>query len=106
MELTWEQKLEAMNTLAECRILMRKPKDWYIIQPGVEIKHNGMLGSVRGDGIGPFEAVTNKWNAMTILEPGEYIVIHAMREDRQAFKWNGFMWERINEKQMQELHGT
>lgn len=92
----YEQKLYALNSLGECKILMRKPGDWYVSQ-STEVKNNGMLEGRYGNGCTPQEAIVNHWERLTELAEHEYIIIHAGREDRKAVKWNGFMWEAVKE---------
>lgn len=91
----YEQKLHALNALGECKILMRKPGDWYVSQ-GTEVKNKGMLEGRFGNGASPEEAIENHWSELTELVHGEYIVIHP-RGERKAVKWNGFMWEDVKE---------
>jgi hypothetical protein len=35
--MNWEQKLAALNALAECELRMRCPGDWYVLQSDVQI---------------------------------------------------------------------
>ena len=95
--MTWEQKLEACNALCECSLIMRKPGDWYV-HHGIEISQSGLLLGAYGNGTTPEEAVMNHWDEITKLKPGEHLVIHAMGPNRQAVKWNGYMWQSVTEK--------
>lgn len=106
IRLTWEQKLVALNVLAKCTLEMRKPGDWWVYQQ-VEKKVGTVLEAIFGEGIGPEEAVEWHWKQMTQdVKEGEYLVTYGMdREKRKAHKWNGFMWEPVDEKRMQELYG-
>ena len=94
--MTWEQKLEACNALGECSLLMRKTGDWYV-QHGAEISQGGMLLGASGNGTTPETAVLNHWDELTHLKPGEHLVINAMGPNRQAVKWNGCMWQSVQE---------
>jgi hypothetical protein len=105
MEMTWEQKFVALNMLAKCSLEMRKPSDWFVGQ-AIEKKVGDMLEAVFGEGTNPAGAVLDHWLRVTNLKEGEYLVINSMdKENRKAYKWNGFMWEQVDEKRMQELYG-
>lgn len=93
--MTWEQKLQAMNALGPVDVRMRKPRDWYTTQGRVDIGGDGMLSSVGGCGETPELAVEARWEAMTVLPPGKYIVVAAGSDDRKHVLWNGFMWEEL-----------
>lgn len=90
--MNWEQKLAALNAISECRLLMRKPGDWYVSQ-SVERKEGHMLASAYGNGATPQEAVENHWTE--VAEASSYtnpIVLSAYGPDRREVFWNGFMW--------------
>lgn len=94
--MNWEQKLYALNALAEAKLLMRKPGDWYVSQ-SAEIKNGAVLEGSYGNVASPEEAVEDHWETLTRLAPGQYIVVRAFRDDRKAVRWNGFMWEAVIE---------
>jgi hypothetical protein len=94
--MTWEQKLQALNALAECRLIMREPGRWYVNQH-IEIKDGGVLGSVSGNGENPIEAVNSHWDKVTNLPDRQYIVCNAYGGQRTAFRWAGFMWRAVDE---------
>lgn len=95
--MTWEQKLQALCAFAECHLIMRKPGDWYVSQ-SVEVKDNGVLIGSFGNGADPEEAVLDHWDTLTEkLAPHQYLVTRAMSGNRKAVRWNGFMWESVNE---------
>ena len=103
MELTWEQKFEAIQALhplgcTEVTLHMRKPGDWYMSIPRVEIKKGPILASAGESGNGVVECVRNTWNTITNLPANEYLVINSFGDKRKAVKWNGFMWKEINEE--------
>lgn len=102
--MTYEQKLMAMQSLGKCHLMMRQPGDWYVYN-NIAIKSRGCFESRYGEGVNPEQAVLDYWNKLTILKPGEYVVIGGTSEKREAFEWNGFMWARVNEKTMQEIYG-
>lgn len=93
--MNYEQKLQALNAIGECKILMRSPGNWYVSQ-STEVKNNGMLEGRYGNGATPERAIEDHWESLTTLAPHEYIVIHA-GGNRKAVKWNGFMWEDVKE---------
>lgn len=95
IELTWEQKLFALNALGvEHHLVMRWPGDWFVLA-NVSIGGDGVsLKSICGNGIGPQSAVEDHWDqAAKELPETEYLVI--MRENANTIwrRWNGFMWE-------------
>ena len=102
--MTWQEILLAMQELGECRLMMREPGDWYVSQH-VEIKSGVCLESRYGDSDSPMNAVLDHWTKLTVLKPGEYVVVNGGNEKREAFEWKGFMWARVNEKTMQEIYG-
>lgn len=106
--MNWKEKMDALSALDEDISIKyresgfigdRKLEPWYVKQR-VEIKKGGVLKSVSGNGETVEEAIEDHWRQVTELEPGEYIVINPGGEDRQAVKWNGFMWKRIVEMAM------
>lgn len=95
----WEQKLQALNALAECNVKMRKPGDWYVCH-SAELKTcgAGVLRGEYGNGASPEEAVNNHWSKLTELPDSDYIVIGAFTQNRKAFIWNGFMWQEVTKE--------
>jgi hypothetical protein len=96
--MNYEQKLEALNALSEAALLMRKPGDWYV-QQHVEVKQGGILATLYGNGATPECAILDHWDQLvTNLPGGQYLVVHAAASElRQAVRWNGFMWARVEE---------
>ena len=93
--MNWQEKLQALNAVAECKILMRKPDDWYVGQ-SVEISSDdsSVLTGLYGNGATPQEAIENHWDVMTVqLKPEQYVVVNAMSDRRKHVRWNGFMWD-------------
>ena len=97
MELTWEQKMAALNALSPCSLIMRKPGDWYV-QQDTDIKDKSILRGEYGNGETPEEAVNDHWGRLTTITPPLYIVARASRDDRKAVRWNGFMWDSVREE--------
>jgi len=94
--MTYEQKFAALAAISPHPALhMRKPGDWYVLMPGVERKEGVCLSNGCVSQPTPELAVEEKWNWAT--DPNYYLVINAMRENRRAVKWNGFMWEDVDE---------
>ena len=97
--MTWEEKLEVCKGLSEVSLEMRCPGNWCVACVGVDIKEEGgILKSVRGNGTRPELAVLDHWRILTELQLGECIVVGAMRGNRRAVIWNGYMWKDIIEE--------
>jgi hypothetical protein len=90
--LTWEQKLEALNSLGEAHLVMRTPGDWYLLQS----KNIGGGGRVASSSFGfgktPQEAVENDWLIYTEGLPSDRYVVCKHGE---KVRWNGFMWKPV-----------
>lgn len=95
-ELTWEQKLQALQALGPCALRMRRPGDWYV-DTSISVKDGPMLCGRIGSGSSPTDAVLSQWERVTALKAGEYLVIY--NPIRAAVKWNGFMWAHVDEEQ-------
>lgn len=93
----WVKKFQAMRALDKFNTCLhiRDDNSWYVHQSGVERKEGGFLSSGSGNGRDPEEAVIQRWNWLT--DPKYCIVINASGPKRRAVKWNGFMWEEIEE---------
>jgi len=90
-----DQKMAALDAIAECSLKMRKPGDWYVDQ-NTEIKRAGILHGEYGNGSTPQEAIDDHFRL--IAESGEPIVTNAYGGPRRkVHKWNGYMWERVRE---------
>lgn len=93
----YEQYFHAMKSLGiNPSVMMRRPGDWYVYLPGVEIGGNGMLTRVKGDGNSPATAITCAWQTIENLKAPLRIIINAMRNNRREVRWNGFMWEDVD----------
>jgi hypothetical protein len=91
--LDWQNQLAACQALGpRCSLNMRKPGDWYVSQPSVEVATNGMLEGRYGNGRDPEEAVHDHWRKLTTLKGDERVVLNAMTGSRREVRWNGFMW--------------
>ena len=97
-EMTWEQKLAACQAFADASFVMRKPGDWYV-NWRAEIKDGAVLVGSYGNGARPEEAMHDHWRVVTGIGPGQYWVANAYETfgKRRAARWNGFMWEAIDE---------
>lgn len=97
--MTYEQKFAALGAISFNPALhMRKPGDWYVSLSGVERKEGGCLSSGCVSEATPEMAVESKW--AWAINPNHYLVINAMRDNRRAVRWNGFMWEDVDEHQL------
>jgi hypothetical protein len=76
---------------------MRKPGDWYVEQR-VEVRKGSVLEGRYGNGPDPEAAVLEHWQELTELGADEYLVARAYGDDRKAVRWNGFMWDHVQEK--------
>jgi hypothetical protein len=101
--MNYEEKFQAINALCEASLLMRKPGDWYVSQ-STEIKNGSVLEGRYGNGITPETAIEDHWEALTNLDDHEYVVFRK-GEERQAVKWNGFMWENLSEQIQRIMEG-
>ncbi len=94
--MTYEQKFAALAAISPRPALhMRKPGDWYVSLSSVERKEGACLSSGCVSEATPEAAVEAKWDWAT--DQRYYLVINAMRDNSRAVKWNGFMWEDVNE---------
>lgn len=97
MTLTFEHIMQACSALGDISIHMRKPGDWYVSHR-VEVRSGSILEGRYGNGVSPIDAIHDHWKKLTELKPHEYIVLNAMGADiRRAFRWNGFMWQEVEE---------
>lgn len=91
--MTWEQKLAALQALAECHLCMRKPGDWYVSHR-VDVGGEGFLRGSYGNGKTPEEAVNDHWEIYTAqLKPGNVVVAYGNSDREKRVRWNGFMWQ-------------
>lgn len=98
----WQQKAAALEALAPISIKFRRPGNWYVDQQ-VEVKDGGILRGEYGNGCDPEEAINDHWDKLTTIQSPLYLVARSFFngnvETRMAARWNGFMWETINEPQ-------
>jgi len=89
--MNYQQKLEALNTLAECSLKMYEPNDWYVEQDVMIGDGDGTGVSVFGNGCSPEEAVNDHWSQLTTGQmSSEYIIAN-----EKHWKWNKFMWREV-----------
>lgn len=98
MMTNYEQMFAAINALAPASVMMRKPGDWYVRQSGVDVKRGRLLCSAYGNGDSPEAAIRDHWTKLTSVAAPHYIVLIAGGPGRTAVRWNGFMWERVQER--------
>ena len=91
-EMTWEQKLAALNAIVEHQLVMRKPGDWYVTGR-LEVAGDGFLTSPTQSGKTPQEAVEQCWKQYVDDLSHEEYLFGGIPGDTKAVKWNGFMWQ-------------
>lgn len=96
MNITWEHKLAAMQELGgdDVQLRMRKPGDWYLNTPSVEIGGNGVLRSAYSNGATPEEAVLNTWADWLSLPSDHYLQVSRLGRTRR-YVWGQFMWKEL-----------
>ena len=95
----WQQKAAAIQALAGWQnfaLKMRGPENWYVQHSGLEQKEGGLLSDGPQHGKTPEDAVNQCWDWMT--DPEYYLVWSTYRDSRRAVRWDGFMWENVNEE--------
>ncbi len=105
--MNWKEKMDALSSLDDdisikyreaSFISERALESWYVSQRvEIKVKGGGVVKSVSGNGNTPEEAIEDHWKQLTELKSDEYIVVNAGSDNRQAVKWNGFMWKRVKE---------
>lgn len=97
--MTWEEMFAAIQCLSEASLNMRRPEEWYVSQPSVELAGDRFLRSVNGNGRTPQEAVLNHWAAITkIVPPSRFISVKARSPQRKNYLWNGYMWRELSQE--------
>lgn len=104
--MTWEQKFAAMKALErglQITLNMRAPGDWYVgglpsrKKPRSYTLESYVVGTIGGTpGKTPEEAVNLTWEMC--IDPKYYLVLIGGGKERIAIRWNGFMWEPVDEK--------
>jgi hypothetical protein len=97
--MNWEQKCMAIQALTGFfgfALSIRKEGDWYVSYSGLERCEGSCLSSGCCNGKTPQEAVEACWKWAT--NPHYYMVVHAYDPNRRAVRWNGFMWEDVDEE--------
>lgn len=90
--MTWEQKLQAMKAIADHKLIMRKPGDWYVNAP-IEVGGGGVLVSMFGQGTTPEMAVNDHWAQLVENLPSDRYITGGNPGHSKCVRWNGFMWE-------------
>lgn len=97
--MNWQQKALAIRSLTGAfgfSLNLRGEGDWYVSASRVSRKEGGCLSSDFTSGKTPDEAVEQWWDWAT--DPKYYLVTTSKEGQRRAVKWNGFMWEDVNEE--------
>ncbi len=97
--LNWTQKFKAIVAVSryrEASLRMRDDCSWYVSSMGVDRKEGGMLSGGCQSGISPEDAVEQWWSWAT--DPKYYLITRGTDDKRRAVRWNGFMWEDVNEQ--------
>lgn len=93
--MTWEEKIQALQAIAECTLRMRKPGNWYV-SFNAGIGGDGFIRGDYGNGKNPEEAVIAHWDIFTTNLPSDrYIIVNGNYKGEKRVRWNGFMWEDI-----------
>lgn len=93
--MTWEEKLEALQALAETSLRMRSPGDWYV-STHTEILEGHILRGAYGNGATPQEAVEDHWRIYTTeADPSKPIVTNANTDRRKHWFWKGYRWAEL-----------
>lgn len=92
MEMTWEQKLAALQAITETCLCMRKPGDWYVSATARGVGGDGLNRGAYGNGKTPEEAVHDDWRQIAEFLPFDRYIIVERAGARRQVRWNGFMW--------------
>lgn len=99
MEMNWQQKALALRAICApvngFALHMRDIGDWYVHLSYVDRKEGGCLSSGLQRGITPEDAINQCWDWAT--DPKFYLVIGEHKAGRHSVKWNGFMWQDVEE---------
>lgn len=92
--MTWEQQLEALQSLGRCCLKMRVPGNWYVEQPRVSIATGGMLVGKFGQGTSPEEAVEDHWRQYTTYVKDERVKVEQAGKVTGLYvRWDGYRWK-------------
>jgi hypothetical protein len=97
MDMVWKQKALAINGLGGgLTITIGRDNKWHASAEHVEIGGDGLLTSKCGTGDSIGEAVDDLWEILTVLKPGQMIVVNDTGPGpRQHFRWNGTVWAMV-----------
>ena len=90
--MTWEQKLEALNSLCEHSLIMRAPGDWYV-SSDLSIIDQCISSGDYGNGDSPEEAVEDHWDRYSSVAFPMYI----SNGTGKRYRWNKFMWKEVHD---------
>ena len=105
-ELSWEQKLSALQVLGDTALRMRKPGNWYV-DSHTEVGGDGFLSGKYGNGATPQLAVLDHWRQLVDeLDPKLYVVARPGGVEA-GYRWSGFMWIVVKDRVVKEnvTHG-
>lgn len=88
---SWQDRLAAMQVLADASVRMRKPGDWYV-QQGISVSNGVILSGYYGNGSTPEAAVEDHWRIYTRLDEGTWIAVKD-GDDRMNAVWDGDAWK-------------
>ena len=91
--MNWEQKLEALKSLCDIRLIMRTSRDWYI-DSHMEIADGVFLSGEYGNGNSPEEAVNNHWELYT--NDSDIGITKLIKADEKYWYWKRFMWKEVD----------
>jgi hypothetical protein len=97
--MTWIEAYKALSALChvgDVAIRMDVNSNWYVSLSSVERKEGGCLSSGGSHEATIEQAVMKKWH--WAIDPQYYLVINAMLPSRRAVRWNGFMWQDVQEE--------
>lgn len=89
-EMTWEQKVAALNSIGRVELGMRFPGDWYASQNGVCVVLPGFERGGAGNGATPELAALDLWRERVDELPHSDALF--IRSSQRCVRWNGFMW--------------
>ena len=95
-ELTWEEKLVALQCLCDCSLRMREPGNWYVSMTSCSIIDRNICKCPSGNGSEPRLAVEDGFGKLTEVKFPQYIKARLCSVERNV-RWGGFMWVDIPE---------
>lgn len=110
INLTWEQKLKALNNLTPTEVKFRAPGDWYCYcSGGMSICNGSICSSSYGNGATPEEAVNECFKLYSEItldnfyktkekDKRKYIKVYGSSGDSDRYYfWDDFMWKEVKQ---------